>query len=423
MAEQKWSDVGNSISDMVQEAIDSEDFSKLSDAIQNTVSAAISGAVTGAANGAVNGISRGMNAMGESLNQMASSMTKHQGRAPKAQNPWRGNREFERRTQDYMKAKDIPTGSLYSIGGTTRLGAYIMAGFGGLCTFGLGISVLILLVISLTTGAPMVLPIAIQAVLLAVSAGLLFKGKSALGRLTRFKNYVRMIGSRTCVTLKELASGIGKNESYVIKDVRDMLGRGMFRQGHLDEREKNLFVTDQSYEAYISDKKKAEAARAAQQVREREKQVHKPESGLSGEVKKMIQEGQGYIEKIHEANNEIQDAEVSRKLDALEITVSKIFEYVEAHPESAPETKKLMKYYLPTTIKLLDSYRKLDDHPIQGQNISESKRQIETTLDTLNQAFARLFDNLYQDTSMDIKSDISVLKTMLAQEGLTAQKM
>ena len=89
----------------------------------------------------------------------------------------------------------------------------------------------------------------------------------------------------------------------------------------------------------------------------------------------------------------------------------------------------MMKYYLPTTIKLLDSYEKLTEEELSGQhpdqltNIAKSKKEIEDTLDTLNLAFAKLFDNLYQDTSMDITADISVLHTLLAQEGLTGEEI
>ena len=48
-----------------------------------------------------------------------------------------------------------------------------------------------------------------------------------------------------------------------------------------------------------------------------------------------------------------------------------------------------------------------------------SKKEIEDTLDTLNIAFEKLLDDLFQETAWDVSSDISVLKTMLAQEGLT----
>ena len=120
---------------------------------------------------------------------------------------------------------------------------------------------------------------------------------------------------------------------------------------------------------------------------------------------------------------------MTAKLNGLEAVTRKIFEYVEDHPESASETKKLMRYYLPTTIKLLDSYEKLTAeleenlHPEQAKNIEKSRKEIEETLDTLNVAFAKLFDNLYQDTSIDIASDISVLNTMLAKEGLKEEEI
>ena len=45
--------------------------------------------------------------------------------------------------------------------------------------------------------------------------------------------------------------------------------------------------------------------------------------------------------------------------------------------------------------------------------------KIEKTLDTLNRAFEKLLDDLFQETAWDVSTDISVLHTMLAQEGLT----
>ena len=80
---------------------------------------------------------------------------------------------------------------------------------------------------------------------------------------------------------------------------------------------------------------------------------------------------------------------------------------------------KFMEYYLPTTLKLVKAYREFDGQALEGENISSGKQEIEKTLDTINKAFLNLFDNLFADTAMDISTDISVLRTMLAQEGLT----
>ena len=79
----------------------------------------------------------------------------------------------------------------------------------------------------------------------------------------------------------------------------------------------------------------------------------------------------------------------------------------------------MMDYYLPTTVKLLEAYQELDGQPVQGENITTSKKEIEDTLDTLNEAFERLFDSMFQETAWDVSTDISVLKTLLAQEGLS----
>ena len=77
-----------------------------------------------------------------------------------------------------------------------------------------------------------------------------------------------------------------------------------------------------------------------------------------------------------------------------------------------------MKYYLPMTIKLLTAYAEMDEQPVKVENIDKSKKEIENVLDSLNDAFSKLLDDLYKDTAWDISSDVSVLNAMLKREGL-----
>lgn len=409
MSNQNWSEIGNRISDLVQDAIDSQDYSKVSQMIQNAVSTAVSSAAEG--------VVQGMAGKKEPAPREAK-------KAVKAQNPWKGNGQFEKKTKEHMLAEDLSDTELYSAGGATRLGGYALTGIGAAGCIGSGLLMLIPAVIGMLAGSvPLAAVFGVQGPLLLLSIAALWKGTSILGRIRRFQNYVRALGTRTCISVKELAGSVGKEEKATLKDVRRMIERGMFRQGHLDLSGKNLFVTDHGYEAYLSDQKRMEERRTAQLAEQKERDAYKTNDALSDEVRQLIEEGRGYIDRIHASNEAIQDEVVSAKLDGLETVITRIFQYVEKHPESAPETKKLMKYYLPTTIKLLESYQKLNGQPVQGPNILKSKTEIENTLDTLNQAFARLFDNLYQDTSVDIFADISVLNTLLAQEGLTGQKI
>lgn len=110
---------------------------------------------------------------------------------------------------------------------------------------------------------------------------------------------------------------------------------------------------------------------------------------------------------------------ISAKLYRLELVITKIFDRVKKQPQLAPELHRFMKYYLPTTWKLIDAYRDMENQEIDGPNIAATKREIEQTLDTISTAFENLLDSFYQDTAWDISSDISVMQTMMAQDGLT----
>ncbi|MBP3273872.1 MAG: 5-bromo-4-chloroindolyl phosphate hydrolysis family protein, partial [Butyrivibrio sp.] len=100
---------------------------------------------------------------------------------------------------------------------------------------------------------------------------------------------------------------------------------------------------------------------------------------------------------------------------------NRIFAQVKKDPSSADELHKLMNYYLPTTKKLLNAYVELDKQPEVGENITQTKKEIDEAMDTINMAFESLLDSLFQDMAWDISSDISVMKTMMAQDGLTVE--
>ena len=121
--------------------------------------------------------------------------------------------------------------------------------------------------------------------------------------------------------------------------------------------------------------------------------------------------------------DDIPGEEVSAKIYHMELILERIFARAKTHPEVIPDLKKLMDYYLPMTVKLLNAYADMDAQPIQGANIESAKREIEGTLDTLSRAFEKLLDELFQDTALDVSSDITVLQTLLAQEGLTDDEL
>ena len=103
----------------------------------------------------------------------------------------------------------------------------------------------------------------------------------------------------------------------------------------------------------------------------------------------------------------------------MEAAADRIFDHVLAHPEKRSVVRRFMDYYLPTTIKLLNQYDRMDQLGMGGENITAAKDKIRAMLETVSAAFDKQFDSLFRDEYMDISAEITVLEQMMQQEGLT----
>ncbi len=231
----------------------------------------------------------------------------------------------------------------------------------------------------------------------------------------RFKVYRRVLGEKTQCTLDRLARSVGKSVKFVRRDLSKMFEEGLFLEGHLDNEGTCLITSDETYRYFEQSRRQLEQ----RQREEAAEQARKANTKQDPRVMEVLDKGNAFIAEIRRCNDAIPGVEISAKIDRMETIVRRIFERAESHPEIVPDLKKLMDYYLPMTVKLLNAYADMDAQPVQGETIQASKREIEATLDTLNLAFEKLLDSVFADTALDISSDITVLNTLLAQEGLT----
>lgn len=257
---------------------------------------------------------------------------------------------------------------------------------------------------------------------LAVLGGgvwLLTSGVRSIARVSHFQKYLRVLGDKTRCELTQLARIVGKSPKFVRRELKGMIDEGLFLEGHLDEEEGSLITSDDSYVHYLEAKQKQALSRQQETAQARQAQEAADEQKHSAELQEVLDRGNAFIRDIRACNDAIPGQEVSDKIARMETLVRRIFDRAQSHPEVVPELKKLMDYYLPMTVKLLRAYADMDSQPIQGENIQSAKREIEQTLDTLNGAFEKLLDSIFKATALDVSTDISVLNTLLAQEGLT----
>ena len=236
-------------------------------------------------------------------------------------------------------------------------------------------------------------------------------------RADRVRRYYAVAGDKGVASLPQLAAAVNLPEAKVKKDIRKAIQLGMMPAARMDAAETCLIVGEQAYQMYLT----AESARIEREKEdsERERLLQDPDTAA---MERFKVSGREALRRIREANDAIPGREVSEKMDQLESTAAKIFSYVEAHPEKLPETRKLMEYYLPTTLKLLEKYRQYEEMEFPPSNVQKTKKEIEGSLDTVNIAFENLLESLFQDDTLDVSTDIDVLQTMLRQEGLAGRR-
>lgn len=394
MKDKDISELGREIGDKINKFVDSEEIKELQENIRITVE------------GAMQGVGRSVKEAADYMNKNVEIHWSDAGQKPQEDKKKTVLKKQKRQLPIVKRPRGSVSGVLMIIGGSCgcllagiasagqALYAFVQSG-GIIASAGLGIS----------TG------------MAVCFVGMLAAGISLRRRAKRFKKYVRAFGPRDFYSIKGLAEIVKKKEKYVIRDIKKMIKRGWFKEGHLDEQETCFMLTNESYRMYLD--AQAELARRKQEedrlARERELLEQDPEKK---HLRTVIEEGKEYIRRIREVNDDIPGEDISQKLYRLEKICTRIFEYVEGNPEKLPDIRKFMSYYLPTTLKLVETYHEFSIQPVQGENIKTARTEVEETLDDINMAFEKMFDKLFEEDALDISTDISVLSAMLAQEGL-----
>lgn len=381
MANNEWDNWGRSIQELIDKAVNSQDYQELSRNIGRTIDKAFS-------------------ASSQAVRRAANSAPKN--------SPYHDYYTPPKVTVE-PKKETLP--ALYGNpnGETTK--GILQTVFGGiLAVTALGL-VIPFGVLSIVGSAGFVVGFLAGGAALVGGTALLCSGIGTLAKVSRFKVYLKTLGTKTSITLERLSRSVGKNERFVRKELQKMIKQGLFLEGHLDNEQKNLITSDETFREFERSRLELEQQKRSQAVQAAKSPDPK--------IQEVLDKGNAYVKEIRRCNDEIPGEEISAKIDRMEAIVRKIFERAEAHPEVIPDMKKLMDYYLPMTVKLLNAYADMDRQPVQGETIRKSKQEIDATLDTLNAAFEKLLDELFQDAAIDVSSDISVLNTLLAQEGLT----
>ena len=157
--------------------------------------------------------------------------------------------------------------------------------------------------------------------------------------------------------------------------------------------------------------------------KEEPQKKEKPKSTGNPEIDALLKERERALSEMHRLNDSIEDETISAQIDHLEEVTGKIIDQVVAQPRKLPQIRRFLDYYLPTTLKILNAYDRMDAAGISGSNIDTTKGKVENMMDTIVKAFDKQLDALFGEEALDISTDITVMENLLAREGLSGMQM
>ena len=453
--------IGGSIRDAVDDAVSRGDFSGLNEALQKTVRD-VTGSAAGTAADALHNFQGyvqgtppgGSNAGGGQNRNGAAGQGRSYGHAGySAENMTeqykqraagaRHHTVFSSKVSPFLQRKisrSSGTGSI--VGGVVLL---VMAGFSFIEGLFSG-----LMSLFSSVGSGFFSAVGITSLVITLGLGVLGgilvkKGRERKQLVRDYYEYGKIAGTSEYLEINKIARATGQSRETVLKNLETMISEDMIPAAWFDRQKTTLMLSEQLYNEYLElerQRQEQEAQKAKEKVKERtlanggvvvdetsfvnadaDLRPRPEDAKLPAQARKIVEEGLLYMGRIREANRQIGDEEISDELLHLETTMNRIIEQIRKDPGSAQNLRRLMVYYLPTTMKLLQAYIELDRQPSAGENIVTTKQEIREALGTINVAFENLLDGLFQDMAWDISSDISVMKTMMAQDGLTGDQM
>ena len=399
MNRNKWDEFGGGIDDIIQKAINSGNYNSLGRDVNDLIKKA-----TYTFEDALN---KGLN---EARNRTVKTNL--------GGNTVEVNKSYQDRIRrpDTKKNEIITSKDKLYISDNMILGQGLAnAILGGFFTFGLALGRFITFIL----GAA--IPSAIAFVLFIPSLAWFLSGTNTLKERLIFRNYRKVLNlsdSKSFAKIEDLMLETGESKKKTLKRLRKMISKMWFKEGHIDKNETTFISTNETYALYQKAQRGFEERQRIEDELGKFKEENTKSVANNTEVQETLNQGRKYLAQISHLNDRIPGVEVSNKIFKIEDLTGRILKRVEEHPSSAEDIKQLMKYYLPMTIKLLTAYAEMDEQQVKVENIDKSKHEIENVLDSLNDAFSKLLDDLYKDTAWDISSDVSVLNAMLKREGL-----
>lgn len=134
-------------------------------------------------------------------------------------------------------------------------------------------------------------------------------------------------------------------------------------------------------------------------------------------VEEVIRSGYDAMRRIRQANDIIADEALSAHIDSIESSCGQVLSILEQRPQLLPQLRTFLRYYLPTTLKLLDARARLES-TANTRKALEVRARISEAVGVIDRAFLKQVEALDEYRFIDLESEMDVLRDMLKSDGL-----
>lgn len=250
---------------------------------------------------------------------------------------------------------------------------------------------------------------------------ILWKRGAYLKKLSNnYVRFLRELGTNTMIPIRDLASGVNQSEKETISDLVHMMKNGYFKQARIVEDGKFFILDIPTFKIY---KQKLSELPSYQNKSINNREIEEDEVELSAEdinkqrAMEIIEESLRNLDELSRLKKDIKDGDFRDNIGRLMTNASDILKIIDKYPDKAYGLGKFSTYYLPTSIKLVDSYKDFEMLGLDDDGFTKSRKDINKSIKDIGDAFANIKSELLEDRTMDVKTEIDTISLLLNQEG------
>ena len=137
----------------------------------------------------------------------------------------------------------------------------------------------------------------------------------------------------------------------------------------------------------------------------------------------VVEKGVEMLDRFKTERDAVNEYVFTRRINEIRENLDKVLRQIIDDPDKAHRIRKMNSYYLPTSLKLLESYRAAKTQGASYMAVSGTREDVLSMLDQLSNALRQVLDAMIKDDLEDMDIEIDVFERMLKSDGLQEDEL